>query len=68
MNDAEFAKLNGERLMHTVWIEHNGRVEGIADQVMADIPEWIAEHNVVKITCQGYTIESKIREVERWGS
>ena len=68
MNDQEFAKLNGERLMHTVWVEHNGRVEGLCDQLIEDLPEWLAEQNVVKITCQGYTIESKIRQVDRFGS
>jgi hypothetical protein len=68
MNRKELIELNGEHLLHTVWIEHEGRVSGIADQTIEDIAEWIQEQNVVKITCQGFTREAKIREVDRWGS
>ena len=67
MNDLQLKELNGERLMHRVWIEKDGRVKGISDQLIEHLPKIIAENNVVKIECQGYSVESKIRQIERYG-
>ena len=67
MNDKEFEKLNGEQLLHTVWVERNGQVIGLSDQTISDISKKLECENVVKITCQGFTLEHKVREVARWG-
>lgn len=67
MTNEDYARLNGERLLHTVWVEENGQVVGIEDQTIENILWLYGGKNVIKIECQGITMEHKIRQIERWG-
>lgn len=70
MTSEEYTKLNGERLMHTVWVvNHRNKIVGISDQTPEGVAHCIKHYgtkNVVRIDCVGYTMESKVREIERW--
>ena len=68
MNQAELKNLNGEQMLHTVYVVRDGKVTGMCDQTITDVARLISQVEVVKITCQGYSLESKMRDVVRWGS
>lgn len=61
MNQSEYEALNGERLLHTVWILRNGSPVGIMHQTVADAARLLMNEAVVKIECIGYTLESVMR-------
>ena len=67
MNANELERLNGEQLLHTVWIIRDNKPLGIMEQTITDVYRLLQTECVVKIECIGGTLENKIRECERWG-
>lgn len=67
MTNDEYERLNGEQLMHTVWIKQGKNVVGWKNQTIQDLPLLLGTHDVVRIDCEGGTIEAKIRDIGKFG-